>query len=53
MESIYKGASLGLELGLVSTDGSDDEIMRLKDPDGMLYSNFIISSIFAELDETG
>ena len=27
-------------------------ILRLKDPDGLLYSNFIISSIFAELEGT-
>jgi oxygen-independent coproporphyrinogen-3 oxidase len=49
--SILKGANLGLELGLAETVAHDNEgqTLRLKDPDGLLYSNYIISSIFAEL----
>jgi coproporphyrinogen III oxidase-like Fe-S oxidoreductase len=59
---VLQGAELGLELGLAehithchSLQGTDDsvhrsrDILRLKDPDGFLYSNYIISSIYAEL----
>lgn len=48
--TISKGASLGLELNLVETVRTGEQtILRLKDPDGFLYSNYIISGIFAEL----
>lgn len=45
--SILKGANLGLELGMAECT---DEVLKLKDPDGLLYSNYLISSIFAELE---
>jgi oxygen-independent coproporphyrinogen-3 oxidase len=49
--SIRQGAKLGLELGLAEIfhDEERRETLRLKDPDGLLYSNYIISSIFVEL----
>ena len=50
VSSILRGANLGLELGMAEYSNKD-EILRLKDPDGLLYSNYIISSIFAELEE--
>ncbi len=51
-DTIVKGATLGLELNLAEILGEDDRvILRLKDPDGFLYSNYIISSIFAELGD--
>ena len=53
---ILNGAALALELGLAqvemieSTDlVSDQGTLRLKDPDGFVFSNTIISGIFAEL----
>lgn len=64
-QRIVDGASLGLELGLAELRGAPmsvttsyksdianeetDTVLRLKDPDGFLYSNYLISSIFAEL----
>jgi len=47
VDQVLEGAKLGLDLELA--EHTDDNILRLKDPDGLLYSNFIISSIFAEL----
>ena len=48
--TVLKGATLGLELKMAEIVSNDDEaILRLTDPNGFLYSNFIISSIFAEL----
>ena len=47
--AVMKGASLGLELKFVIIEG---DALRLSDPSGFLYSNTIISSIFAELEET-
>jgi coproporphyrinogen III oxidase-like Fe-S oxidoreductase len=44
--SILRGAQLGLDLGLVTLE---DDVLRLVDSTGFLYSNSIISSIFAEL----
>lgn len=49
---ILKGASGSLELGLaeiVPRDRHTPHTLRLKDPNGFLFSNYIISSIFAEL----
>jgi oxygen-independent coproporphyrinogen-3 oxidase len=50
---ILEGAKLGLELGLADYQCSEEEegTLRLKDPEGLLYSNYIISSIFAELED--
>jgi oxygen-independent coproporphyrinogen-3 oxidase len=47
VELILRGAQLGLELDLVKLE---DNVLRLADPTGFLYSNTIISSIFAELE---
>jgi coproporphyrinogen III oxidase-like Fe-S oxidoreductase len=44
--SILRGAELGLDLGLVTLE---DDVLRLVDSAGFIYSNTIISSIFAEL----
>jgi oxygen-independent coproporphyrinogen-3 oxidase len=46
--AIVKGAELGMDLHLAFIDESNR--LRLKDPDGFLYSNSIISSIFVELE---
>jgi putative oxygen-independent coproporphyrinogen III oxidase len=50
VSSILEGAKLGLELGLAE-HCDETNTLRLKDPDGLLFSNYIISSIFAELEE--
>lgn len=50
MEEVLEGAKLGLELGLA--EHTEDNNLRLTDPEGLLYSNFIISSIFQELGYT-
>eukprot|EP00980_Cylindrotheca_fusiformis_P003146 scaffold721_cov131-Cylindrotheca_fusiformis.AAC.36 len=47
--SILEGAGLGLDLGLAE-HCEEGSTLRLKDPDGLLFSNHIISSIFAELE---
>ena len=54
VDKILTGASLGLDLGLASRDVSPEKknslgTLRLVDPDGFLFSNSIISSIFVEL----
>ncbi|KAL3945353.1 MAG: hypothetical protein SGBAC_000558 [Bacillariaceae sp.] len=46
--TILEGAKLGLEIGLAEYD-SQTRILRLKEPEGLLFSNSIISSIFAAL----
>lgn len=45
--SIMKGARLGVELDLAMVENNT---LCLRSPDGFLYSNSIISSIFAEFD---
>lgn len=50
VEDVLDGAKLGLELGLA--EHTNGNVLRLSNPDGLLYSNFIISSIFAELGYT-
>jgi len=50
VRDVLGGAQLGLELGLA--ERTEENVLRLTDPDGLLYSNFIISSIFAELGFT-
>lgn len=52
VEQILTGASLGLELGLAARHIHKKKslgTLRLADPDGFLFSNSIISSIFVEL----
>jgi putative oxygen-independent coproporphyrinogen III oxidase len=50
-QKVVKGASLGLELNLAERIRSEtgEELLRLANPDGLLFSNYIISSIFVEL----
>ena len=52
VQSILKGASLALDLGLAKTieESGGGKTLQLMDPDGLVYSNYIISSIFMELD---
>eukprot|EP00568_Trieres_chinensis_P019517 CAMPEP_0183324884 /NCGR_PEP_ID=MMETSP0160_2-20130417/78253_1 /TAXON_ID=2839 ORGANISM="Odontella Sinensis, Strain Grunow 1884" /NCGR_SAMPLE_ID=MMETSP0160_2 /ASSEMBLY_ACC=CAM_ASM_000250 /LENGTH=147 /DNA_ID=CAMNT_0025492567 /DNA_START=72 /DNA_END=515 /DNA_ORIENTATION=+ len=52
-QAVLDGAELALSLGLaerVQVHGAGDHL-RLVDPDGFLFSNSIISSIFVELEE--
>lgn len=52
LQCVMRGAELGIELGLAKvTPGSanDRGTLRLTDPEGFLFSNTVISSIFAEL----
>lgn len=49
-KDVLEGAKLGLDLEMA--EHTDDNILRLTDPEGLLYSNFIISSIYAELGYT-
>lgn len=53
VERILKGAQLGIDLDLaqVLKAGKNDNygLLRLKDPEGFLFSNSIISSIFVEI----
>jgi oxygen-independent coproporphyrinogen-3 oxidase len=53
LDCILHGAQLGLDLGLahqlLSKDPDKLGMLRLKDPEGFLFSNSIISSIFVEL----
>lgn len=47
-DTIVDGAKLGIELSMATLD-SGGRRLKLRDPEGFLYSNYIISSIFAEL----
>jgi oxygen-independent coproporphyrinogen-3 oxidase len=49
VNAILRGAQLGLDLNLANIDPSNT--LRLVDPNGFLYSNSIISSIFVELED--
>lgn len=46
--AIRRGAALGIELGMATVD--ERGVLKLTDPRGLLYSNSIISTIFAELE---
>lgn len=48
--AILKGAELGVDLGLAEIDDHQD-ILLLQQPDGFLFSNSIISSIFVSMEE--
>jgi coproporphyrinogen III oxidase-like Fe-S oxidoreductase len=48
VESILRGTALALDLRLASYN-SDNQVIRLSDPSGFLFSNSIISGIFFEL----
>jgi coproporphyrinogen III oxidase-like Fe-S oxidoreductase len=53
IESILRGFQLAIDLDLGTISASGDHshgIIRLRDPDGFLFSNNIISNIFMELD---
>jgi len=55
LECVMRGSELGLELGLAEivpghlANSDDKGTLRLTDPEGFLFSNNVISSIFAEL----
>mmetsp|Transcript_28658 Transcript_28658/g.59658 ORF Transcript_28658/g.59658 Transcript_28658/m.59658 type:complete len:595 (-) Transcript_28658:318-2102(-) len=50
VEDILRGFQLALDLDLgIRIPGSEFGYIKLKDPDGMLFSNNIISNIFVEL----
>jgi putative oxygen-independent coproporphyrinogen III oxidase len=53
VELILEGAKEGIDLGLVerNTTGGGNDILRLVDPDGFLFSNTIISNIFMHLSD--
>jgi coproporphyrinogen III oxidase-like Fe-S oxidoreductase len=48
-ETILLGAQLGIQLGLAYFDEATGQL-RLSEPEGFMYSNSIISSVFAELE---
>lgn len=55
VEKILKGSQLGLDMNLADhtrskSSSSSEGTLRLVDPDGFLFSNSIISSIFVELE---
>ena len=49
VRAVLKGAQLALDLGLANIE---NQILSLKDPQGFLFSNSILSSIFVELPNT-
>ena len=49
VDAIRKGIQVGCDLKMVSIDDQQD-IVRLNDPSGFLFSNSIISNIFYELE---
>jgi len=53
LEKVLHGAELGLELGFLKVEKNRDDdgsnFLYLTDPDGFLFSNTVISSIFAEI----
>jgi coproporphyrinogen III oxidase-like Fe-S oxidoreductase len=52
LDAVMRGAALGLDLGLMTVVEDKEEhskSLRLNDPDGFLYSNNLISSIFVAL----
>ena len=53
VELILEGAKEGIDLVLVerNTTGGGNDILRLVDPDGFLFSNTIISNIFMHLSD--
>lgn len=48
VQAVLNGAQLALDLGLANTDNG---ILSLNDPQGFLFSNSILFSIFVELPE--
>lgn len=50
VDAILRGAQLALDLNLAFIDNTTNTL-RLVDPKGFLYSNSIISSIFAEMED--
>ena len=49
VHAVVKGAQLALDLGLANMD---NRILSLNDPQGFLFSNSILSSIFVELPDS-
>lgn len=52
VETVIRGAELGLDMGLAHLN-DDRTLLRLVDPKGFLFSNYIISNIFVELGVEG
>lgn len=49
LEAILRGLDLGLDLKLATLD-KDSNVAKLTSPDGFLFSNSILSNVFAELN---
>jgi coproporphyrinogen III oxidase-like Fe-S oxidoreductase len=49
VDAIWKGIQVGSDYNLVSID-DDQNTVRLTDPSGFLFSNYIMSNIFYELE---
>ena len=49
VSAILEGAKLSLDLGLAKLE-EEEKLLRLVDPEGFIFSNSIISSIFVELE---
>lgn len=47
-DAVIKGVELAIDLGLASIN--DEKVLALSDPDGLLFSSSIISSIFVEIE---
>ena len=47
-QAVRRGAQEAIDLGLAVIEG---EVLRLTDPDGFLFSNYALASVFAEVGE--
>ena len=50
VQRIIRGAKIGIDLNLAEFS-QENETLKLVDPEGFLFSNYVISSILAEIDE--
>ena len=46
--AVRRGAQEAIELGLAVVEG---EVLKLTDPDGFLFSNYALASVFAEVGD--
>ena len=46
--AVRRGAREAVELGLAVVEG---EVLKLTDPDGFLFSNYALASVFAEVGD--
>ena len=46
--AVRRGAQEAIDLGLAVVEG---DILRLTDPDGFLFSNYALASVFAEVGD--